>query len=318
MSEQIQITQKGEERLKKIEKIYKVPYKELFKQYEQLLNDPSTINNPTFKTPEQRMDYCSKVLKSRYFTRAPIDAYTIYILGIGRKSTTKSGTERAEIFVVTQDKNKQTKELESKLHTLSLTGADVEKLEEIQTGCVYESVKLIRFKTGDFKADDRSIFSEPLDVEMPILEVLNDLKIRRCTVAEADQNIVKRAKTSTGNWPVKTDMRIIRGIITNHSVGHKDGFEWGIYTIYDDSLDEQKISDDGNFVTNPAFTIWVNPIWVTLEKGNEVDFVGTIDYSTGSKANPKNKPYQISMSASLLIPVNQMFGEIQTPTTEDE
>lgn len=263
----------------------------------------------TFKDTDSKLDYCSKIIKSRYFARQPLEGFDVIVMGIGRVFTTRSGTKRGEIYVmVEEERNKQKK---SALRAVVFQGKETEMIPDIQTECFYPKVKLGKFKTGDFIADDRTRFVSPVKVNVPMLKLLDELKVRRCTVSTSIDNIVCKEKTSTGTYPDRTDWRIIRGIITDYRKGQtKDGYEWGVYTIFDDSLEEEYVSPDGSRTVKPAFTVWVNPLWVVYEKGNEIDFVGTIDVSSGSPSNPKPKPWQIQMTASLLLPVRTSFGEI--------
>jgi hypothetical protein len=63
------------------------------------------------------------------------------------------------------------------------------------------------------------------------------------------------------------------------------------------------ISPDGSKIAKRSFTVWVNPIWIIYDKDNTIDFVGTIS------TNPTSK--EVSMTASLLIPVHVPYGGIK-------
>lgn len=269
-------------------------------------------------TPEAKLDHCTKVIKSSYISRPPLKPVDITVIGIGRVGNTRSGGKRGEVYVAVEEEQRDKSKI-SVLRPIAFTGKDCDKIEQLQppspdSVLIYPQVHLGKFRDGSFIADDRTTIPEPIKVDMPIMDFLqNELHIKRCTIAEAAENLAKLDSTATGEYVSKTDLRIIRGMIGSHQKSQDtgDGQAWGGYTITDDSLDEDQISIDGEKLTKQAFPIWVNPYWVVYERGNEVDFVGTISLSKGSAAKPKERPYQVSMSAVLLVPSNLAFGGIK-------
>ena len=299
---QLTLPPTAQERLAGVAQFYKVDISDLYKETLEIFNSDFMQNDNTFKTVEDKLDYCTKVIKSRYVARPPLIEVDVIVIGLGRVFNTRTGTKRGEIYVMVQEEQKD-KTLKSVLRSVVFQGSDTDKILNIQTCCAYK-VKLGKFKTGDFIADDRSRFENPVKLDVPILQILDALQIHRCTVATSVDNLAKEEKTSTGTYMIRTDCRVIRGMIADYRKGQsKEGQEWGVYTIFDDSLQEEYISPDGKKIVKPAFTVWVNPLWVMYEKGNEVDFVGPLS------VNPDTK--EVSMTAFLLIPVRTSFGGIK-------
>jgi len=77
----------------------------------------------------------------------------------------------------------------NKLYTIVFTGKDVEKLSQIQTGCLYTVPMGVGKSGGTFFADDRSTFENPVSLDVDIIELLKSVGIKECTIAEAINNM---------------------------------------------------------------------------------------------------------------------------------
>lgn len=266
----------------------------------------------TFKTVEEKLIYCSKVIKSRYVSRPPISEFDIIALGIDSVRQTRSGELQGYAFVGISEEDKK-KQVTNSIKSIMFKGKDTQKINNIQPFCAYKS-KLGRFKEGDFIADDRTIFENPIKLDVDPIELLTKtFNIGFTTIANSYLNLAKENKTSTGTFSDRTDWRIIKAMIGRYGKGKRDdGTEWGNYTVTDDSLEEGDfISPDNEYWVKQGFSVWVNPLWITLEEGNEAYFIGPINASKGSASNPKKPPYQVSMTAYLVIPTRQTFGAIK-------
>jgi hypothetical protein len=297
--QQISLPEATANRLQVLSKFSGVSYEDLVKELYLEYNKVSIQTDTSLRTPEEKLDYCSKVMNTRYTNRIPFKPYNVITVGIGRVFNTNSGGRRGEMYIVVDDNGK------SVLRSVGLTGKDADIIKNVNTMCMYKDVLLGKYKDGNFSGDDRTVFKNPEKLEINPLSILDELKINRCTIATSIDNCSIEEKSSDGKYYAKkTDWRIMQGMIVSYKKGVKEGQEWGVYTIADDSMkDDVVISVDGSKIAKRSFTVWVNPVWIIYEKDNTIDFVGTIS------VNPNSK--EVSMTASLLIPVHTPYGGIK-------
>jgi hypothetical protein len=299
MEQQISLPESAVNRLQTLSKFSGVSYEELVKELYVEYNKVSIQTDTSLPTPEEKLDYCSKVMNTRYTNRIPFKLYNIITMGIGRVFNTSSGGKRGEIYVVIDDNGK------SVLRSVGFSGKDTDMIKNINTMCMYNNVLLGKYKDGSFSGDDRTAFKDPIKLEVSPISILEELKVNRCTIATSIDNCSIEEKSTDGKYYAKkTDWKIMRGMIANYKKGVKEGQEWGVYTISDDSMKEdQVINTEGTKIAKRSFTVWVNPVWIIYDKDNTIDFVGTIS------TNPNTK--EVSMTASLLIPVHVPYGGIK-------
>jgi len=290
MSE-INIPESATKRLMDVVRLRNVDYQELLKETLEEANSSYIQADTSLPTIEDKIEYCSKIIKSRYLSRPPQKTFNVIVMGMSPIRSSRSGSLFGDIFCIYNNGK------ENLFKRISVRGRNVEIMKRIQTGYGYK-VKLGQFRNGgDFIADDRSRFENPVEIGYSLHELLKMVGIKRITIREAPENTAKLEKTSTGTYPVRSDWRIIRGIVGHYSKGQrKDGSEWGVYTITDDSLDEEYVTPDGSKMVRPAFTVWVNPLWVVFEKGSEIDFCGPILVNQTTK--------ECYMDGYLLIPIH--------------
>jgi hypothetical protein len=299
MEQPISIPEPTMNRLQVLSKFSGVSYEELVKELYVEFNKTSIQTDTSLKTPEEKLDYCSKVMNTRYTNRIPFKPFNLITLGIGRVFNTNSGGRRGEMYIVVDESGK------SVLRSVGFSGKDVDVIKNVSTMCMYTDVLLGKYKDGNFSGDDRTAFKNGTKLEVSPVSILSELGVNRCTIATSIDNCSIEEKSSDGKYYAKkTDWKIIQGMIVSYKKGVKEGQEWGVYTIADDSMkDDVVISPDGSKLAKRSFTIWVNPVWIIYEKDNTVDFVGTIS------TNPNTK--EVSMTASLLIPVHVPYGGIK-------
>ena len=316
-----QLPADAQERLTLVNNKYKISMEQLLSEFNTEYNQDFLKNHPILGTDEKRMIYVSKILKSRYNTRSPLDGYDVIVTNIGQvKTSRRSGNVRGEAYVIVKENTRTKKPVVSgekcentinKLYTIVFTGKDVEKLSQIQTGCLYTVPMGVGKSDGTFFADDRSSFENPVSLDVDIIELLKSVGIKECTIAEAINNMAGEIKTSTGTWGNSLDMRIITGMIGDYRKSNDPENPWANYVITDDSVENDIVTADGTYMVKPALTAWLNPIWVVYERNNLVKIVGTLYASAGSKTKPKPKPWEIQMSGSLVVPVLTPYGEIK-------
>jgi len=135
-------------------------------------------------------------------------------------------------------------------------------------------VKLGEFSSGDLVADNRAKFNNPVKLKLSPQEILAKIGIQRVANLSQAKNFL--SKIGSDGYVVETDWKVVRGIIVRAYRGtRKDGTGFGVYTIVDDSLEDEPM--------------------VTYAVESECDFAGTIQ--VGSDGQP-------FMNAYLVIPVH--------------
>jgi hypothetical protein len=275
------------ERVKTISQRTEISEEEILRDYEELFSDPFIQQDPQFQTEEERHRYAVAVLWTRYISRPPVREYEIIPIGFSPLRTTKTGGEMASLFALVKTPNGV------KLKRIVLRGEMTEKRKEITLFCKYVP-KLGEFSSGDLIADNRSKFENPVKIALEPHQMLERLGIKRINIKQAEKF---PSQVGSDGYINTTDWRIIRGIIVRANRGTRDdGTEWGVYTIADETVnDEPVVTPDGR-ILRPGFTCWVAPEFMIYEEESECDFVGTvqIDRKTG-------EPF---MNAYLILPIH--------------
>ena len=277
-----------ERRIQEINQKTGISINELKKEYLEIFNDPFVQDDEQLTTDEERHKYCVAVLKGRYLARRPVKEYEIVPIGISGKRITKSGVPQSVIFALVRERNKV------KLRRIVLRDEIADAYKEISLFAKYK-VKLGSFSSGDLVGDNRTKFESPARLKIKPIDVLEKLKIPRIPkLADAGKFLSKR--DSTG-YIDETDWKIVRGIIVRENRGsRKDGTEYGVYSIVDDSLEDEPIVDENGNIVPPVFTVWIAPELMVYALESECDFIGTILVDDKTK--------EVYMNAYLVLPVH--------------
>jgi len=261
---------------------------ELKKEYLEIYNDPFVQDDEQFESDKERHRYCVAVLKGRYLARRPVKEYEIIPIGFSSKRITKSGVPQSAIFALVRDGKSV------KLRRIVLRDETADLYKEISLFSRYK-VKLGSFSSGDLVADNRTKFESPAKVKLTPQDILEKLGIPRVPeLAKARKYLSKRSSTG---YVDETDWRIVRGIIVRENRGFRsDDTEYGVYTIVDDSLEDEPIVNSDGTIVPPAFTVWVPPELMVYAVESECDFVGTLQVDSKTK--------EIFMNAYLILPVH--------------
>lgn len=321
MTQQLQLPQEAQDRLNRIHEMYKIPMQQLLSETEKEFSEEFIQTHAALRTEEDKLNYATKVVLGRYNTRSSLDNYDVIVWGIG-KARTKPNSKSCEVYVIVEEYDKSGKPVIARAqepesthqekYTVVFRDKDVDNIvPTIQPRCMY-TVPLATGKAKQtFFADDRSIFENPIKVDISWDELLKTANIKRCTIAEVPNNLAKEEKTSTGTYPDRLDMRVIRGMIGDYRKGGNPGEEWAFYIISDDSVKEEGTTADGEITIKPSLIVFVNPMWLVLERNNIADFVGTLGASTFSKGKKLDPPYDTNMAGALVIPIIAPYGEIK-------
>jgi hypothetical protein len=278
-----------QQRLQAIHQHTGVPIEDIIKDYWEFRNSEFVLKDAQFVSDEDRDRYVVAVLWSRYVARPPLKEFDVIPVGIGHiRIAKKTGKKMSEIYALVKTPEG------TRLRRIALIGDLVELRKNVTLFARYR-VKLSEFSSGDLMADDRSSFDNPVKLPVPPREVLEKIPgiVRVPRLAE-----VKKYTSRIGSdgYVDKTDWRIVRGIIIKENRGErKDGSEFGVYTIMDDSLEPEPVITPDGRVLPPGFTVWVPPELMEYDVESECDFAGTITL---------RKDGSPEMNAYVILPVH--------------
>ncbi len=271
-----------------------------------VFNGDTIQKDKYLKDDNERLVRASKIVKNKYMVRAPLDTIQVVVLGVGKESNWEGKRSNDSLIMVEEDDGTPNHTMVPTLRRMIAEGTDCDKLFNLQAGYGY-AVQLIKYKNGDYKMDDRAIFENPEFVGNPI-ELLKQLGVKECTIAEAVNNLPREETTSKGTYIVKTDVRIVHAMIGTHGKD-PNGKEWGRFGINDETITRDTIveKDHVKYQLRKGTQVWSHPMYVVFEDGTEAVFVGLFTAAKGSKTKPKPEPYEISMNAYLVE--HEQYGE---------
>jgi len=264
-----------------------ISVKEITGEYLEIFRDPFIQEDPQFTSDEERHRYAAAVLRARDFARPPGREYEIIPIGFSGKRLTETGTPMSTVYVLVKDSRGV------KLKRLVLRDEMADLYKVITLFAKYK-VKLGEFSSGDLVADNRAKFNNPVKLKLSPQDILAKIGVQRVANLKQTKNFI--SKIGSDGYVVETDWKVVRGIIVRAYRGtRKDGTEFGVYTIVDDSLEDEPIVTPDGKVIPPGFSVWVAPEQMIYAVESECDFAGTIQ--VGSDKQP-------FMNAYLVIPVH--------------
>jgi len=274
-----------DEAMKRINKIVQktgVDLYEVLEEYYEIFMDDFIQKDPQFKSDYDRHDYASRVLYARWSSRGPVKKFEIIPIGYSRPRRTRIG-DIVTLYAIVKNRG---------LTPILCTDRFVNIHEYVNLFTKY-TAKLNERPDGTLMAGAGTRFKDPEPINMDPTTLLEKLNIPRITIAEADKNPSR--KRSDGRTD-DTDWRVIRGLIIRQFRGtDKNGLEFGVYTIIDDTIEpEHKILPDGR-VLPPGFTVWVPPSMMKWTTESELDFYGTVEI------DQNGIPY---MNCYLIVPIH--------------
>ena len=267
---------------------------DILKEYEEIFFDEFVQTDPQFKTDNDRHLYSIRVLVGRLIFRPPVREYEVVPIGLRGKRITKTGMAMSVIYGLVKDKGA------TALRRIVLRNSNADDYKNITLFAKYK-VKLGTLQGGDLIADFRTRWENPKLIPVEPAKILEKLGIKRITIAEVPNNLSRI--TSTG-YVDELDWRIIRGFILRRNTGQReDGTQWGVYTIFDDTVQaEEQITEDGKYIM-PGFSVWLDPVLMDYDVESECDFVGTV------RATKDGSSYVMDCYLVLPVYAKQIGGE---------
>lgn len=259
---------------------------EILKEYKRYYLSEYVQTSPDLPTAKDKHLYTISYVFMNYISRPPTKQYKIIPMGIAGIRPTRAG-DMADIFALVSRKGMKTK-----FARVSLNSSATDLLKTTQRGVLYNA-QLGKFQGGsDFFADDRTKLTNPKKIKHSYDKLLAMVKARKITISEARKY---PSKKGTDGYPIRTDWRIIEGMVVRSTIfKKKDGNEGGVYTISDMTIKPHMfVSKDGK-VQSPGFTVWCAPELVLYDTQSTCKFIGSIEINDDNMA---------TMNAYNIIPI---------------
>ena len=275
-----------EERLKKIATKFNVPLSQVVEEFNKLLNDPWIKTDPQFKTDVDRYSYCLRVIYVRYAAKPPTKQYTIIPFGYTEPRTAKSsGVRQSRIYAIVRAPGSKPEK-----RVILCRGTLADLVYDVELFNAYNNVELAEF--GNLlMAVNTTKFENPKTVPVdPLQFMIKHVGAIPIKIADAPYKLSRKQ----GGFVDELDLRLLRAIVVRYNRGKRpDGSEWAVYTVADDSIEEQKVTPEG-IVIPTQFTVWVPASMMKYDIDSELAFVGTV--TLGSDKVP-------FMNAICVIPI---------------
>lgn len=277
--------------LEKIAKKTNTDIKTLEQDYEEIFNDDFVQKDEQFKDDEDRRTYVLGRLHTTYISRPKVEAYNVIPIGADSIRRYKSGLN-SSLFVL--DKT-------GKIVRVALLGDITGITKEVAYFHMYKDVKLGSFRdSGDLIADDRAKFEEPIPIDMKPESLLETLKLKPVSIAEAGDHL---SRLDEKGYPIKNDWKCIRGIIQYSREGTRDdGGEWGQYFISDMSVGLNAVTEEGNIVR--GMTAWIAPNLMNYMRYSDCYFLGTL-----AETKRRDDTTEIQMNCYCIIPIHVQYED---------
>jgi hypothetical protein len=301
------LSQASQDRLTQFAQKLQVPLPELTDLYNETFKKIEAGTLGKFPDQASKEQYACAVVWGNFVGRPPMSDYAVIPVAFEPKSVTANGAVRASIFALIAPTGSDSWEYRN----IACTGDSADLVYNISLFFQYPLVKLAKFaQSADLFADNRTKFEHPqLLAELSQTEAQiaffessqGPINATRVKIAEAGKN---PTKVDAQGFPIRTDLRIIEGVITRKGGGTRDnGTKWANYVISDDTVsNELKVTPDGRTIY-PGLTVWLDP---TMQKYNENDqciFIGTVVANKSGKGKDRKPDGTYSMNAFNVIPL---------------
>ncbi|HDN17489.1 MAG TPA: hypothetical protein ENF41_00340 [Candidatus Bathyarchaeota archaeon] len=280
------------EKLQEISHRFSVPFEEVQRQYMEIFNSDFVQTDPQFRSDDDRHAYSIRVLWVRYAAQPPTREYVVIPFGIVEPRVARtSGIKTSRIYVVAQEGEEfKPKVIICRGETLSELVNQVElfhayKVQLSTSGNLLFATTLTKF------TDPRPIPTEPLKFLTRVVGA---------KVIKISETPIYPTETDDKGYINEFDFRIIKGIVLRYNYGTRpDGSKWAVYTIADDSVGAESITDSGVVVPS-QFTVWVPFRFLRYDVDSELAFIGHVRIGN-------NEPF---MNAICAIPIHARPLEI--------
>jgi len=291
----MEISKEIEKKLEEIATGSSIDLDTLKAEYEEFLKQ-DWLQTEDFVDDDDRHQYAMTFFHKEYVLRSPVEPRTIIPIGVDPVKTSQKGNIYSSIYAL---------DGKAQVRRISLRGKEGANLTgQVNFFSKYKDVKLGQFgEDGDWSADDRADFSDPIQIAMKPKELVSKMKPEpaRTNIKEAINNLSKRG---SDGYTVKTDWKVVRGLIKSEW-RKPDGDEYnesGSYRLSDMSIssDDNLVTDDGRVIP-PGMTVWVSPKLMQFPVDSMVDCIGTVEERRDKNGKPTG---EVSMNAAVVVGIH--------------
>ena len=255
-----------QERLSRLSQTFKVPVEELWREFENYLKDPFVQSDPQFRTDDDRYRYVLELLWVIYAAQPPTE--TIYFIALGYlEPRATKGEPMARIYGLA--KKPKSEKLEKSV--VLARGLQAELYQQVKPFNVYKlKVAPMRRAENVFLATSQTRFDEAKPLNMDPQEfILRELRVPIVKLADVPSALSRRVDKYVDEF----DWRGLVGIVVRKNFGTRpDGTTWAVYTVSDDSLSVDYVSND--VIVPTAFTVWVPYTMMKYDVDSKLFFLG--------------------------------------------
>ena len=278
------------EKLQELSERKNVPLEEILELYNELFFDNFVQLDPQFIDDNDRHIYTLRVIKARVLARRPLKKYILIPIGYSEPRKTRSGNIIGYIWVVSVEGGRP--KIRRILARNELAGA----VNEVQLFNKYE-VRLGEMNDGTLVVDSRTRWENPEPIPIGPREFMEKIGIKPIPIAKVEENLSRVGSTG---YVDDTDWKAIQGVILRKNIiQRKDGGEFAILQVVDESVPiEKKVLPDGT-VVSPGITVFAQASQVKdIMEDSDCIFYGTLE---------KREDGTYFMSCFLVIPVHVLY-----------
>jgi hypothetical protein len=254
------------ERLERLSQTFNVPMEELWREFENYLKDPFVQSDPQFRTDDDRYRYVLELLWVIHAAQPPTE--TIYFIALGYlEPRATKGEPTSRIYGLA--KKPKTEKMERSV--ILARGSLADLYQQVIPFKVYKlKVATMRRAENVFLATPQTRFDEAKPLNMDPQEFIRrELKVPIVRLADVPNALSRKVDRYVDEF----DWRSLVGIVVRKNFGTRpDGRNWAVYTVSDDSLSSDYVSND--VIVPTAFTVWVPYTMMRYDVDSKLFFLG--------------------------------------------
>jgi hypothetical protein len=238
-----------QERLSRLSQTFNVPMEELWREFENYLKDPFVQTDPQFRTDDDRYRYVLELLWVIHAAQPPTETIYFIALGYFEPRITK-GEPTTRIYGLA--KKPKSEKLERSV--ILARGPLADLYQQVVPFKLYKlKVATMRRAENVFLATPQTRFDEAKPLNMDPQEFIRrELKVPIVRLVDVPNALSRKVDRYVDEF----DWRGLVGIVVRKNFGTRpDGSTWAVYTVSDDSLSSDYVSND--VIVPVAFTVWV-------------------------------------------------------------
>lgn len=254
--------------------------------YHKILTE--TQNNPknanAFKTPEELHSYCGRILFVRTVMRTDDAEAEILPIGGGGARITKKGEAQDKVYALIKEVEKP----DAPAVRVIMCMREYAILPSQVTYYAQYRDHIQPGKDGMYWASPNTKFGNPTMIALTPKDIWEKLGYPTITTEQAEKDEYL-SKVRSDGYVDELDFKLIKATVARSNTGkRKDGTDFAVYTIIDDSTDMTRQQKDPQGRTiGPGYSVWMPPYLPLYPAESECWFLGT------TRKNAKNGQFSM-------------------------